>query len=559
MLDKAERTPLKYYQIRLIVEMNFFGDFAMILTAGIDLKRGRPTPSVGSTQAKLQQRKLDALRRGVHRVNDAETLAYGVHVIGVGGAGVKIVHQMLLDAPSSLLETSGSRMSVLAIDVGDSEAQAMVDIQSLSKKFNASQSHIETLTLEVPSNIEMNEVMQAYRMHLELEYPLLQGTAEFQPWIAGDMPFPAKGKSLPRSLAKAIYGKSYYDGSRPMAKALKRFANSTNATNGDAIVCIVFGLGGGTGSGIAVDLARHLSCGIFGRRVLVMGIGIAPCDGDQAVHQGAQLFATINELDALCNEHQNQGVVQACGELYKNPFTAGFLQVPQQPTYSYLKDLQKTHLNVSCEVAALLLERRGANLWEALRLLNWVAAPSTQHSAARTPWGSGWMHIFGFADSNRIPEEALSEFFQHVGILPPHRAEFIEIRAREGGPQAEAWAESMDLVFCPEVPATTASGGREGSIQFVIPRVSKVETRFFYSARDAYDRLPLPERVLVHSLLLERGVVLCEPSSRLEGMAGASLSEGGAWVLIPFESMRGPNAPPIKELSKKLQEMSHAT
>jgi hypothetical protein len=33
-----------------------------------------------------------------------------------------------------------------------------------------------------------------------------------------------------------------------------------------------------------------------------MGIGIAPCDGDQAVHQGAQLFATINELDALCDE-----------------------------------------------------------------------------------------------------------------------------------------------------------------------------------------------------------------------------------------------------------------
>jgi len=99
----------------------FFGDFGMSLTAGIDLKIGRPTPAVGSTEAKLQQRKLDALRRGVHRVKDAETLAYGVHVIGVGGAGVNIVHQMLLDAPSTLLETSGSRMSVLAIDVGDSK------------------------------------------------------------------------------------------------------------------------------------------------------------------------------------------------------------------------------------------------------------------------------------------------------------------------------------------------------------------------------------------------------------------------------------------------------
>ena len=531
----------------------------MSLTAGIDLKIGRPTPAVGSTEAKLQQRKLDALRRGVHRVKDAETLAYGVHVIGVGGAGVNIVHQMLLDAPTSLLETTGSRMSVLAIDVGDSNAQAMTGIQSLSTKFDASQSHIETLTLKVPSNAEMNQLMQGYRQHLELEYPFLQGTADFQPWIAEDMPFPANGKSIPRSLAKAIYGKSYYDANRPMAKALKRFANSTNATNGDAIVCIVFGLGGGTGSGIALDLARHLSSGIFGRRVLVMGIGIAPCDGDQAVHQGAQLFATINELDALCDENQNQGVVQACGELYKNPFTAGFLQVPQQPTYSHLKDLGKTHARVNCEVGALLLERRGANLWEALRLLNWVAAPSTQHSAARTPWGAGWMHVYGFADSDRVPAEVLPELYEHMGISPTHRAEFIEVRVHEMGSQAQSWEESMNRVFRPEVPTTTADGGKEGSIQFVLPRVSKVETRFFYSARDAYDRLPPSERVRVHALLLERGVMLCEPSSRLEGMAGASLGEGGSWVLIPYELMRGPIAPPFNELSEKLEEISHAT
>tara|TARA_B110000503_G_scaffold110717_1_gene165645 strand:+ start:358 stop:489 length:132 start_codon:yes stop_codon:yes gene_type:complete len=39
-------------------------------TAGLDLLRGRPTPAISSTDAKLQQRKLDALRRGVHRISD---------------------------------------------------------------------------------------------------------------------------------------------------------------------------------------------------------------------------------------------------------------------------------------------------------------------------------------------------------------------------------------------------------------------------------------------------------------------------------------------------------
>jgi hypothetical protein len=42
-------------------------------------------------------------------------------------------------------------------------------------------------------------------------------------------------------------------------------------------------------------------------------------------------------------------------------------------------------------------------------------------------------------------------------------------------------------------------------------------------------------------------------------MAGASLGEGGSWVLIPYELMRGPLAPPSEESSEKFEEISHAT
>jgi len=509
----------------------------MTVTAGIDVMRGRPTPAVSTTEAKLQQRKLDALRRGVHRVSNSDTLPYGVHVIGVGGAGVQVVEQMLRSAPTDLLSTKGSRISALAIDIGDA---TLAGVRTLAVKFPAGQAHIETLPLEIPSPQALSQTFQKYREHLELEYPMLQGSSRFHPWLDHSAEMPARGEPAPRAWAKLVYGQAYYEADRPMLAALKRFAASANATQGDAVVCIVFGLGGGTGSGIALDLARHLSNGLFGRRVLVTGIGIAPCSGDIPVHRAGPLFATLNELDALCNEGQNRGVVQACGELYKNPFSAGFLVVPQQPAFEQTHDLSATHAIVCRELAALLTERRGANLWEVLRLLNWVAAPSTQHSAARTPWGAKWMHVLGFADASRPPHTAAADLASQVGVLPDYTPEFLEVRVAETGESATEWATALNAAFAPEAGATVAAGGASGSIQFVLPRVGKADLEIFFAVREAYDKLSPAERVLAHSLLLERGVVLCEPSTRIEGMAGAALGGGTAWVAVAYDDMRGP-------------------
>ena len=502
--------------------------------------RGRPTPAIGSTGAKLQQRKLDALRRGVHRVADADSLPYGVHVIGVGGVGANVVAQMLADAPADLLAVSGSRLSALVVDIGDA---ALTTVQSLAARFSPALAQVETLSLAAPTQQALTQTMQNLRQCLELEYPLIQGSAEFQPWLSETDALPAPGQPMPRALAKALYSQAYYEGARPMAAALKRFAASTNATQGDAVVCIVFGLGGGTGSGIALDLARHLSSGQFGRRVLVMGIGIAPCDGDAPVHRSGQLFPVLNELDGLCDEGQNQGMVQACGELYKNPFTAGFLLVPQQPTFAQTQDLAATHARVNREIAALLTRRHGANLWEVLRLLNWVAAPSTQHSAARTPWGARWMHVLGFADAALAPADAARSLAAQIGLLPGYQPEFIEVRVAQAGAAANAWASALNGAFAPEAATSVAAGGADTSIQFVLPRIGKADLDLFYAARDAYDQLAPPQRVPAHALLLERGVVICEPSTRLDGMAGAGLGGGAAWVAITMDAMRGPARP----------------
>ena len=77
-----------------------------------------------------------------------------------------------------------------------------------------------------------------------------------------------------------------------------------------------------------------------------------------------QVFAVMNELDCLNDEAKNQGVVASCGELYRNPFTAGFILVPTQHVWAATHDIAATNARADQEVAALLTSKDGASLFE---------------------------------------------------------------------------------------------------------------------------------------------------------------------------------------------------
>ena len=513
----------------------------MASQAGIDLLRGRPTPAIGTTEAKLQQRKLDALKRGIHRIADAVALPYSVHVVGLGTAGCHAVKQMLADAPDDLLSNGGARLTALTIDILNAgEGQDGADaLASLAARFPQGRAQVESLVLDVPAADVLLDSLERYREFLQLESPLTRWDPDYQPWVGEEAMCPAPGMPVSRAVAKAVYGRAYYDGERPAAVALRRFAASLDAAPGDAVVCIVFGMGGSVGSGMAVDVARHLSNVILGRRVLVTGIGIAPCEGDAAEHTGAQLFPLLNEIDCLGDEDKNRGVVLSCGDLFKNPFTAGFLLVPQQPAWAATGSLAAAQARVRREITSLLTLRNGANLWEMLRLLNWVAAPSTQHSAARTPWGSRWIHVLGYADMEG-PLAAGADLAANLGLLPGYAPEFVEMRVADPlAPGVDAAAAALGQALLPEVAPVVVGGGAPDCVQFVLPRVSKTDLALFGRARDAYEDADANERRLGHSLLLERGIVLSEPSTQLNGMAGASLFGGSGWVAVPLAALRG--------------------
>lgn len=500
---------------------------------------GRPVLSMAE---KLQRRKLDALRRGVHRLSQAEPQAIATHVVGIGAAGAGAIAEVL-----RALDPDAPKLRALAIAVGD---QDLAELRTLAAGISAERAEVVSVALDVPDRDDLFDVLRRYPEFLQLEYPRYTGGAGYRPWLQPDVALPGPDGATRRAVAKAIYGRAYYSGSRGLEKTLRTFMAGVDAANVQAVVAVVFALADPAGSGIAVDLARHLSNGMFGRRALIAGIGIAPCDGDPGGQAGAHLFPVLNELDCLGDEDKNKGVVQSCGDLFKNPFTAGFIMVPQQHVWESTKDLALTRRRVEKELAALLVARGGANIWEMLRLLNWVAAPSTQHSAARTPWGPQWIHMLGFADDGPGALAVGPDFRARLGLLPSHTPEYLEVRVADPAAAAAAGlTDALGQAFAPAVAPQLVEGGRPGSVQLILPRIAKTDLAWFAKARAAYDAAPEAERLLDHAMLLEQGLMLSEPSTRLQGMAGAGLAGGDRWVAVPLAALRGEREPPLQAAS----------
>jgi hypothetical protein len=77
-----------------------------------------------SMEERLKRRKLDALRRGVHRLSRDEVLPISIHVVGIGKAGTGAIAEILRS-----LKPGASKLSALAIDIGDAD---LAELRSLA-------------------------------------------------------------------------------------------------------------------------------------------------------------------------------------------------------------------------------------------------------------------------------------------------------------------------------------------------------------------------------------------------------------------------------------------
>jgi hypothetical protein len=259
-------------------------------------------------------------------------------LIGLGSAGTNIV-ETFLSAPKTmeLMRNDITRLSLMAIDIADPEIRSLQETNEQITKAMAKagipreRMRLIAQSVKFPTAEAMFDfINQKYNEYLVGEGAKIE---KFVPWLNSTMAIPpmAGGAGRRRALAKAIYALNYYQLGivRNCINAFKEQALSSIIT---PTVILVYGLGGGTGSGVFFDFARHLRK-VLGSGVPIIAFVVTPCGGDDPPAKGCSAFTSMTELMLLTNKDYNESVMKAYGEYYRNPLNA-LIYLPLLPAYT---------------------------------------------------------------------------------------------------------------------------------------------------------------------------------------------------------------------------------
>ncbi len=275
----------------------------------------------------------------------SKRLFNSIHMIGLGGAGVNIVETYISDERThKTVQDTGVYISALAIDVADGDIKKLNTAGNRVLKGLAEQGvppdklQIITESVKFPTPDAMFKfVNEGYLKFLSQEG---LKTENYKPWVSTAIEIPplAGGVARQRGLSKAIYALNYYQ-LGTIDRLLSNFRNQLSKCVVSPLVFTIFGLGGGTGSGIVFDFMRHLRLAL-GKQVPILGLLILPCDADDAAAKGTSAYIALNELNLL--RGKDEGVVEMFGAQYENPFNNMFA-VALSPVYSKTGELLETH------------------------------------------------------------------------------------------------------------------------------------------------------------------------------------------------------------------------
>jgi hypothetical protein len=261
-----------------------------------------------------------------------------IHLVGLGGAGTNIVESFLRNEKTlELLESGVTRLSLMALDIADQDINSLEETHSkvldLMKRNGIPQERLSLIaqSIKFPSA----EAMFDFVHHKFNEHLVNEGirVKQYNPWLPSTVAIPplAGGAGRRRSLAKAIYNLNYYQ--LGIIKSLvNMYKDHALSSISSPIILIIFGLGGGTGSGVVFDFARHMRKAV-GSGIPIIAMCILPCAGDDPPAKGYSAFNAVNELTTLLNRRTNESLVKTLGEEYRNPFNA-VLFLPLMPAYS---------------------------------------------------------------------------------------------------------------------------------------------------------------------------------------------------------------------------------
>jgi hypothetical protein len=281
-----------------------------------------------------------------------------VQLIGLGSAGTNIVETFLKNKKTKeLIENDLTRLSLLAIDIADPEIRSLQETnEQITRQMIKAGIPRERMRLIAESvKFPTAEAMFDFINQKYGEYLISEGSKleTFIPWLQSTMAIPpmAGGAGRRRALAKAIYALNYYQLGiiRNCINAFKEQALSSIVT---PTVVLTYGLGGGTGSGVFFDFARHLRK-VLGSGVPLIAFVITPCGGDDPPAKGCSAFVAMNELNLLLNKDYNEYVTKQYGEVYRNPLNA-LIYLPLLPAFSKVGNIVSARREMDDMVVDLL-------------------------------------------------------------------------------------------------------------------------------------------------------------------------------------------------------------
>ncbi len=392
---------------------------------------------------------------------------------------------------------------------------------------------------------------------------------------------PKAGEHIPRIVAKGIYANAYYAGERPLDVALRNFVRQIDEATLPSMVTVCFSMAGGTGSGMVVDLARHLSNVKLGRRIPVIGVGQLPHSGDPEIYQNNPgLYTTLNEIDCMLDDDKNAGVTAVWGDLYRSPFTGGFFIVNPEQSWQRLTAYTTTgeqHIRhgfketvtnrfVANSFMRFAVVDNGRDLFRALRPSGMTGAPHETISAKARNWTMFDIAKLTHPGVQVLPGEAPSKWdsviSQWIDFTPKYSglkdgfktdyAEAFVYGSRNMGhdDMNKGFKKMITENFLLDSESTLQVFNHEffdaltAYANIILPGVAKTDLTAFWESQKNYDKLSWEDKLMEHAWLIDIGPMLSEPAIRFQGMAGECIWGCACWVVVPYDELRGEKLPP---------------
>lgn len=511
-----------------------------------------------------------------------------MHVVGLGRTGAAYVEALLRTGEiEDHLADPRATFAALVVDIGDQDMGLAQDYAASfvkrleSRGIPSDRFLFQAVPLPVPPKDEFFEGMNRTREFLKIEYPRYYWNPNFESYIPKKYDMPEAGGHFPRAVSKAIYANAYYAGERPMDKALRAFVGHVEKAALPSLVTVCFSLAGGTGSGMVMDMARHLSNVKFGRRIPVIGVGQLPHSGDPEMYQNsASLYTTLNELDCMLDDAKNAGVTAVWGDLYRSPFTGGFFVVNPEHSWQRLTAYTTTgearirqnskemvtNRFVADSFMRFAVVDNGRDLFRALRPSGLTGAPHETVSSKSRSWTLFDVAKLTHPGVQVLPGEAPSKWDDvisqwidftpmHSGLKDGFKTDYAEVTiygSRNMGHtnMAKAFEGMIKKNYLLDDESSLQISNHEffdtltAYANVVLPGMAKTDLIAFWEAQANYDKLPWEERLIEHAWLIDLGPMLSEPAIRFEGMAGECFWGCACWVVVSYDELRGTVLPP---------------